>query len=71
MAEEQIVRHINETKDARPDSITIGTPSKGGEVKIYFNAKTDLTADFEAIINRAFAARKYAKDKLAEQEGKA
>ncbi|MFA5379952.1 MAG: hypothetical protein WC455_29600 [Dehalococcoidia bacterium] len=63
-AEEQIVRHIHETKDARPDSITIGTPSKGGEVKVYFNAASD-EATRHALVDSALETRKYANDALA------
>ena len=66
MTEEQIHRHVND----RPDSITIGTPSKGGEVKIYINAKAPV-AETNALIDAAFAARLYAKGKHVEQEGKA
>lgn len=33
------VQHIMyEHKQERPDSIEIGTPSKGGALKVYFNA---------------------------------
>jgi hypothetical protein len=64
MTEEQIVRHIHETKDARPDSITLGTPSKGGEVKVYFNAASDAKA-IQALVDSALQTRKYANDALA------
>jgi len=68
-AEEQIVRHIHEDKDARPDSITIGTPSKGGEVKIYFNSDNPERAT--ELVDNAFVIRSYANSKyLAAQEGK-
>jgi len=56
--EEQIHRHVND----RPDSITIGTPSKGGEVKIYFNAAASKE-ETQALIDAAFAARTYAQGK--------
>jgi hypothetical protein len=59
MTEEQIIRNIHENKDARPDSITIGTPSKGGELKIYFNA-TMPAEEIAKLIDAGFAARKYA-----------
>jgi hypothetical protein len=62
MTEEQIVRHIHENQDNRPDSITIGTPSKGGEVKVYFNAKRP--EEIGTLIDAAFTARKYANDRL-------
>lgn len=58
MSEEQITRHIND----RPDSIEIGTPAKGGAVKIYFNAKAP-EAETNALIDAAFAARTYAASK--------
>lgn len=56
---EEIIRHIHENKESRPDSITIGTPSKGGEVKVYFNA-TMPEAEINALIDKAMAARSYA-----------
>ena len=62
MTEEQIVRNIHENKENRPDSITIGTPSKGGEVKIYFNAARP--EEINSLIDAAFAARKYAQGKM-------
>jgi hypothetical protein len=59
---EEIVRHIHENKDERKDSVTIGTPSKGGEVKIYFSAARP--EEINALIDNAFAARKYAQGKM-------
>ncbi len=38
--EEQITKHIYD----RPDSFEIGTPSKGGVVKVYFNAQDPAEA---------------------------
>jgi len=61
MSEEQVVRHIHENKENRPDSITIGTPSKGGEVKVYFNAARP--EEINALIDAAFTARAYAATK--------
>lgn len=58
MADETIHRHIND----RPDSITIGTPSKGGEVKVYFNA-TMPEQEIKNLIDQAFKAREYAQGK--------
>ena len=55
---EDTVRHIHENKENRPDSITIGTPSKGGEVKIYFNAAKP--EEINALIDAAMVARSYA-----------
>ena len=57
---EQTVRHIHENN--RPDSITMGTPSKGGEVKIYFNATMDAQ-EIKNLIDQAFQARAYAASK--------
>jgi hypothetical protein len=61
--EEQIHKHVND----RPDSIEIGTPSKGGTVKIHFDAKADIK-ETEALIERGFQARQIAKNLLAKQE---
>jgi hypothetical protein len=67
---EEIVRHIHENKDERKDSICLGTPSKGGEVKVYFNAAAADPNETLNLIDKALAARKYAQGKLAEQEMK-
>jgi hypothetical protein len=67
--EEQIVRHIQENKDARPDSIEIGTPSKQGVLKIYFNANDPGKAC--ELIDHAMVVRSYALSKVMNaQEGK-
>lgn len=60
--EEQIHRHVND----RPDSITIGTPSKGGELKVYFNAK-DPVEYTNGLLDRAFEIRRSAQQKYAAQ----
>jgi len=60
MTDEQITRHIYETKDARPDSIEIGTPSKGGVLKVYVNLQTMSDAEVREIINKGLRARQYA-----------
>jgi hypothetical protein len=59
---EEIIRHIHENKESRPDSITIGTPSKGGEVKVYFNATMEAQ-EIKNLIDQAFQARAYAASK--------
>jgi hypothetical protein len=59
MTEEQVVRHIHENKENRPDSITLGTPSKGGELKVYFNATAPME-EIRGLIDRALAVRSYA-----------
>ena len=51
---ESIVRTVAE----RPDSITIGNPSKGGEIKVYFDAG-DLEGA-EARVMNAFKVRELA-----------
>ena len=56
---EETVRHIHENN--RPDSLTMGAPSKGGEVKIYFNAARP--EEINSLIDTAFAARAYAASK--------
>ena len=65
--EEQIIRNIHENKENRPDSIEIGTPGKGGAVKIAFNA-AHPAAETATLIDNAFEARAYAKKLLALQE---
>lgn len=60
---EDTVRHIHENKESRPDSITIGTPSKGGEVKVYFNAYNQTEEQIKVLIDTAFNARAYAASK--------
>ena len=57
---EEIVRHVHESKDNRPDSIEIGTPSKGGVLKVYVNLATMTDAEVREIINRGLRARIYA-----------
>ena len=55
---ETTTKHINQN----PDSIEIGTPSKGGAIKVYgdFN-KPD---EFKTKINKAVEVRKHFQDKL-------
>jgi len=55
--------HVHRDEDRNTDSIEIGTPGKGGVLKVYLN-----TDDPEAAVRRidvGFALRKYAQD-LAE-----
>ena len=52
--EETITRHINDN----PDSLEIGTPSKGGAIKIYGNAN-DLEA-FERKVDAMIELRRHA-----------
>ena len=53
---ETIVRNVTE----RPDSLTIGTPGKGGEVKFYFDALNLEDAKLRA--TNAFIIRALAGD---------
>lgn len=56
-----ILQHV--TKQEGPqysDSITIGTPSKGGEIKVYGNL--DDPEGFERRIREAFRLREIARD---------
>lgn len=48
--------HIH--KNDRPDSCEIGTPSKGGAVKVYFDASKP-EAETKALIDAALKARAY------------
>lgn len=54
---ETIHRHIND----RPDSVEIGTPAKGGAIKVYYNADDDVKTT-ERRIKAAFAARTLAQE---------
>jgi hypothetical protein len=56
--EENITKHINEN----PDSIEIGTPSKGGAIKVYGNF-AELES-FQTKIDNAIKLRAYTNEKL-------
>lgn len=60
MEENKPIIHLN--KNDSPDSLEIGTPAKGGAIKVYGNFN-DLD-DFKAKIDNAVEARKYAQTKL-------
>jgi hypothetical protein len=62
-----IIQHEHRNIDERPDSLVCGTPSKGTELKVYFNAD-DTERQTEDRILRAFAARKFAQEQVAKQE---
>lgn len=64
MPEEQVVRHITEGPTYQ-DSLTISTPSKGGEIKVYGDASKP--AEFEARIREMIRLRKVAQDELAKE----
>jgi aspartyl aminopeptidase len=57
---EDIVHHIHENKEARPDSIEIGSASKGGVLKVYVNLATMSEPEIRALINKGLSARQYA-----------
>lgn len=64
--EKQVInKHINE----RSDSFEIGTPSKGGAIKVYFNVQNPDEAKkliSEAMQIRKFAEEEYEKSKVSE-----
>ena len=53
---------IQKIVNDNPDSLTVGTPGKQGEVKVYGNFN-DMEA-FKAKIDNAAALRSYANEKL-------
>lgn len=53
---DEIVRHIHEN----PDSIEIGTPSKGGAIKVY--GDFNKPEEFKAKIDQAAIIRLYAEN---------
>ena len=57
-----LVEHIHKESETSKDSIDIGTPAKGGHIKIYCNFD-DLEVT-KAKINNAIKARSYAQSKL-------
>ena len=60
--DEQTHKHITEN----PDSLEIGTPAKGGAIKIYGNFS--FPESFEGKISNAFGVRKYANKLLNSEE---
>ncbi len=61
MADPQFT-HLHAHRNTDPDSIEIGTPGKGGAVKIYGN--TSNPEEFARKIEAGFALRKLAQDYL-------
>lgn len=55
--ESNVQMHLH--KNDRPDSIETGTPSKGGAIKVYFNAADPDEA--KKLIDNAFALRTLAR----------
>ncbi|WP_424359765.1 hypothetical protein [Methanocella sp. MCL-LM] len=62
---EIVVRHLRQQDHEFKDSITIGTPGRGGEVKIYFDSGA-AEEEINRRIDSAFRARGYAQLKLSE-----
>lgn len=52
--------HIHRSEN--PDSLEIGTASKGGGIKVYGDFLNDV--EFKIKIDKAFQLRKYAQEKL-------
>lgn len=50
--------------DRRTDSVEIGTPSKGGALKVYFDSSN--TDEAKALIDSAVVVRRYAQAQLLE-----
>lgn len=61
---EIVVRHVQQSEPEARDSIEIGTPGKGGVVKVYFDASAS-DDEIKARVDAAFRARAYAQLKLA------
>ena len=53
---------INKFENDNPDSLEIGTPSKGGAIKVYGNFNSN--EEFKQKIKKAFEVRDYANDKM-------
>jgi hypothetical protein len=65
--------HIHKTDHSadRPDSIEIGTPSKGGTLKVYFDASKPAEADLliaQAVKIHQTAAALFADSGIAKKE---
>ncbi len=58
---------LDATVDLEPDSLEIGTPAKGGGVKVY--GSFSRLEEFKAKIDAALEARAYAQQKLASMGG--
>ena len=48
--------------DRRTDSVEVGTPSKGGALKVYFDAANP--AEARQLVDEAIAIREYAQSKI-------
>lgn len=62
---EQEVTNMQSPEDEYPDSLTIGTPGKGGSLKVYVNANNPREAVMR--INNMIVLLDYANKKLEGQ----
>lgn len=60
--EETFQRHINQIINENPDSLEIGTPSKGGAIKIY--GDFNKPEEFKRKILKAKEVKQYAQAQL-------
>ena len=54
---------INKMVNDNPDSLEVGTPAKGGSIKIYCNFDNDYEL-IKGKIDRALKLRNYAKEEM-------
>jgi hypothetical protein len=59
---------IQKTINENPDSLELGTPSKGGAIKVYGDYNN--LDSFKAKIDNAVILRAYANEKLGGSDGK-
>jgi hypothetical protein len=57
------VEKAKATVDRRTDSVELGTPSKGGAMKVYFDASNPDEA--KMLVDNAYMIREYAQGKIA------
>jgi len=57
------VEKAKATVDRRTDSVELGTPSKGGAMKVYFDAANPDEA--RTLVDNAYMIREYAAGKIA------
>lgn len=56
------VEKAKATVDRRTDSVELGTPSKGGAMKVYFDASNPDEA--KTLVDNAYMIREYAQGKI-------
>jgi len=65
----ETITHVHRDENPRPDSIEIGSASKGGVIKIYFNA--DNLDKARELVDHALVIKSYAVSKyMSAQEAK-